>query len=90
MTWYGPGGVGLGWHSDDEPIFGGPEDKKRILSFSMGSSAMFEIRTALGVGGEGYKTRVKLNSGDLCDMSGHMQTHYEHRITRQMTEKSPR
>ena len=34
----------VGWHSDDEPLFGECGDAKLIVSVSLGSSALFRWR----------------------------------------------
>ena len=42
LNTYGQEGSAVGWHSDDEPLFGCRGDSNRIVSLSFGSSSSFK------------------------------------------------
>lgn len=73
----------MGWHADNEPELG---PAPCIASLSLGAERRFEIRhnrsrETLG---------VPLAHGSLLIMSGALQTHWKHRITRQPDVTGPR
>ena len=72
----------VGWHADDEEIFATSSGERTIISLSLGQARRFELRKKLG---NGTVHRVSLGAGDLCTMSGHTQTFYEHRVPPQGT-----
>jgi alkylated DNA repair dioxygenase AlkB len=92
LNYYPPGG-GVGWHADDEPIFGTPEDEKLIISLSLAAPAddrtsdadgrrSFELRRSKGEDDQTSPAEytVQLNHGDLVTMEGLFQTEYEHSV----------
>jgi alkylated DNA repair dioxygenase AlkB len=67
----------IGWHCDDEPIFGLLDDCICVVTLSLGETRQFEIRSK--------KSRQKpysfpLKNGNIAVMSGLFQKYYEHRI----------
>jgi alkylated DNA repair dioxygenase AlkB len=73
-NFYEDGGVGLGWHADDESdlVDGAP-----IASLSLGAARDFALR--LGKSGSACTT-VNLASGSLLVMGGTTQRYYQHRV----------
>jgi alkylated DNA repair dioxygenase AlkB len=71
---YEDGGVGLGWHADDESdlVASAP-----IASLSLGAARDFALR--LGKSGSACTT-VNLASGSLLVMGGTTQRYYQHRV----------
>ena len=55
----------VGWHSDDEPLFGERRETKLIVSVSFGTSALF-------------KWKGKLGHGDLLVLDGQCQDEFLH------------
>ena len=62
---------GVGWHCDDEPLFGECGEAKLIVSVSFGSSALFRWRHQSCPGGEGHF--CWLGHGDILVMDGQCQ-----------------
>ena len=92
LNYYPPGG-GVGWHADDEPIFGSSEDEKLIISLSLAAPAdgraseadgqrSFELRRAKGEADQTSPAEhtVQLSHGDLVTMEGLFQSEYEHSV----------
>lgn len=71
---YADGGVGLGWHADDEDdlVLDAP-----IASLSLGATRDFALRR--GRAGRACAT-VSLEAGSLLIMGGATQRHYQHRV----------
>ena len=63
------------WHSDDENIFGGPEDDKTIVSLSLGAPRRFCMRRKTD---KAAWYSVELWGGDVLVMQGSAQRHLEH------------
>mmetsp|Transcript_126996 Transcript_126996/g.365287 ORF Transcript_126996/g.365287 Transcript_126996/m.365287 type:complete len:166 (-) Transcript_126996:177-674(-) len=76
---YSDGSDGIDWHSDDEPLFQGRDKACAIISLSLGETRTFELRLA-EQGDIGVKNQVRLRSGDIATMEGHLQRHYVHRV----------
>ena len=74
VNWYDGGLHGCGWHRDDEVLFQGLNQGCLIISVSFGASRTFQVRRV----GESHRSRVLLDSGDVCTMEGMMQKYYEH------------
>ena len=68
----------VGWHCDDEPLFGECGDAKLIVSVSLGSSAVFRWRRQSCPDDEGHSCR--LDHGDILVMDGQCQDEYLHRM----------
>ena len=66
----------VGWHCDDEPLFGKCGDAKLIVSVSFGSSALFRWRRQSCSDGEGHL--CCLGHGDILVMDGQCQDEFLH------------
>ena len=67
----------VGWHRDDEPLFGKCGDAKLIVSVSLGSSAVLRWRRQSCPSDEGRSCR--LDHGDILVMDGQCQDEFLHR-----------
>ena len=67
----------VGWHCDDEPLFGEYGDDKLIVSVSLGSSAVFRWRRRSCPDDEGHL--CCLGHGDILVMDGRSQDKFLHR-----------
>ena len=67
----------MGWHRDDEPLFGVCGDAKLIVSVSFGSSAVFKWRRQSCPDDEGHL--CCLGHGDILVMAGQCQDEFLHR-----------
>ena len=63
----------VGWHCDDEPLFGKCGDAKLIVSVSLGSFALFRWRRQSCSFNEGS---CKLDHGDILVMDGQCQDEF--------------
>ena len=68
----------VGWHSDDEPLFGKCGDAKLIVSVSLGSFALFRWRRQSCSSNEGS---CRLDHGDILVMDGQCQDEFLHRTS---------
>ena len=66
----------VGWHSDDEPLFGECGDANLIVSVSLGSSALFRFRRQSCPYDEGHLCR--LDHGEVLVMDGQCQDEFLH------------
>ena len=65
----------IGWHSDNEPLFGPQNAPKLIVSVSLGNSVGFKVRRR----GQGkVPSLITLDHGDLLVMYGLTQSEYVH------------
>ena len=69
----------VGWHCDDEPLFGKCGDAKLIVSVSLGSFALFRWRRQSCSSDEGRSCR--LDHGDILVMDGQCQDEFLHRTS---------
>ena len=69
----GPGSL-IHWHSDNEPLFGPPNQPKLIVSMSSGNSVEFKVRRGQGK----VPSLITLEHRDLLVMDGLAQSEYEH------------
>ena len=69
----------VGWHCDDEPLFGKCGDAKLIVSVSFGSSAVFSWRRQSCTSDEGHL--CWLGHGDILVMDGQCQDEFLHRTS---------
>merc|ERR1712107_378973 len=83
LNLYEDGGMSVGWHADDEPIFQGKFRDIRVLSLSLGAKRSFEVRANWPVVGENPVYELTLDDGDLCTMEGMTQKHFQHRIPKE-------
>ena len=67
----------VGWHCDDEPLFGKCGDAKFIVSVSLGSSVLFRWRRQSCPDDEGRF--IPLGHGDILVMDGPCQDEFLHR-----------
>ena len=67
----------VGWHCDDEPLFGKCGDAKLIVSVSLGTFAVFRWRRQSCPSDEGRSCR--LDHGDILVMDGQCQDEFLHR-----------
>ena len=67
----------VGWHCDDEPLFGKCGDAKHIVSVSLGTFALFRWRRQSCLSDEGRSCR--LDHGDILVVDGQCQDEILHR-----------
>ena len=72
---YSGSGSCIPWHSDNESLFGPPNQPKLMVSMSLGHSVVFQVRRALG----DVPSSITLDHGDLLVMDGSAQSEYAHR-----------
>ena len=77
LNLYGGWNSCVGWHCDDEPLFGESGDAKLIVSVSLGSSAVFRWRRQSCPDDEGHL--CCLGHGDILVMDGKCQDEFLHR-----------
>jgi len=84
----------VGWHSDDEQLFGGMQENKVILSLSLGQPRSFQMRLKHKPGSGELNlnpvTTTVLEHGDILTMEGHFQRFYEHRLPPEPNRNQPR
>jgi len=78
VKFYDNGKASLGWHVDDELLFGQPWDDVPIIAYSLGVERTFQY--ALKRKASGGVHEVTLKNGDILIMDGAMQSHYVHRV----------
>ena len=71
LNLYRGGNSCVGWHRDDEPLFGEYGDAKLIVSVSLGGSAVFEWKRRSCPDDEGHL--CCLGHGDILVMDGRCQ-----------------
>ena len=69
----------VGWHCDDEPLFGKCGDAKLIVSVSLGNFALFRWMRQSCSSDEGSSCR--LGHGDILVMDGQCQDEFLHRTS---------
>ena len=74
---YSGSGSSIPWHSDNESLFGPPNQPKLIVSMSLGHSVEFQVRRRQC----GVSSPIQLDHGDILVMDGSAQSEYEHRFT---------
>lgn len=80
---YRNGGDSMGWHSDDEALFG---DQPAIWSVSLGATRRFSFRhRSMGV-----RVDVDLPHGSLLLMSGECQRYWHHALPKTARQVGPR
>lgn len=88
INYYPDGKATLGWHSDDEPLFGTHGQDVFIFSLSVGASRDFSIGTKEMI--PKYLANVYLKSGDAMTMEGRFQEYYKHKVEIGMLDSEPR
>ena len=71
---YSGSGSYIRWHSDNESLFGPPNQPKFIVSVSSGHSVVFQVRCAPN----DVPSSITLDHGDFLVMGGSAQVEYEH------------
>lgn len=89
MNLYEDDNQSVGWHSDDEGLFGGARHDCRIISASWGEPRTFEFAQIDRCHASGRTNihrdtlqAVVLFPGDLLSMEGLFQKHYSHQIAK--------
>ena len=54
----------VGWHADNESMFGGADSPIRIISLSLGAPRTFMLREAANTRGRPSEVEVQLHDGD--------------------------
>ena len=67
----------VGWHCDDEPLFGKCGEARLIVSVSLGGSAVFRWRRQSCLDDEGHF--IPLGHGDILVLDGQCQDEFLHR-----------
>lgn len=84
----------VGWHADDEPLFGGEKANTIILSLSLGQTRSFQVRLKNKDGPELVNLNnvltTALEHGDILTMEGYFQRFYEHRVPPEPTNNQQR
>ncbi|GBF96005.1 DNA repair protein [Raphidocelis subcapitata] len=84
LNLYGDGSRYVGWHRDDEPVFG-PDPE--IASASFGAARDFQLRE---VAGARRRLCVRLSTGDVLVMRGTLQRHWQHALPKRKRVDAPR
>lgn len=77
---YKNGMEGVGWHSDNEPIFQSKYRDCIIISLSLGAKRKFQFKKQWN---NNEPVSINLKSGDIFTMEGLFQRFYSHRILQQ-------
>ena len=75
LNWYSGSGSCIPWHSDNELLFGPPNQPKLTASMSLGHSVVFQVRRVPG----DVPSSITLDHGDLLIMDGSAQSEYARR-----------
>ena len=74
---YRNGRDSVGWHADNEWIFGLVQQEATVVSLSLGQRRAFQIRLRNAKIGA---VSVRLGQGGICVMEGMLQKYYVHRV----------
>jgi len=77
----------VGWHADDEPLFGAKKNVALIISFSLGVTRRFEFKPR---GQPQNLQYIGLGDGDVMTMEGYFQRYYVHRVPKEGHIGEPR
>lgn len=80
---YRDGSDTVGWHADDEPLFG---PAPAVASLSFGAARSFDVRHKV----TGERQRFELGDGALLFMATGAQSRWQHRVPRQRAAVGPR
>merc|ERR1740121_950397 len=65
LNLYEDGGMSVGWHADDEELFGGKTNDCPIISLSLGQTRTFELQLKGVAEGSQHDThKIPLSSGE--------------------------
>lgn len=71
----------MGWHADNEALYGGADAPKTIASASFGAGRAFQLRPTPGGRADGRaKLEFELGGGDLLLMCGTTQRDWQHAV----------
>lgn len=97
LNFYRDGEDCIGWHADDEAIYGGKSDAKSIVGVSFGAEREFQIRPKPSkrnppqpISKSRDKLSITLRSGSVIVMGGAMQQHWQHSVPQRKRVSSPR
>lgn len=94
ISFYRDGTDCVGWHSDDEELFGGVQENKVVVSLSLGQTRSFQMRLKHKPGSGELNlnpvTTTVLEHGDIFTMEGHFQRFYQHRVPPEPNRNQPR
>merc|ERR1719419_1914658 len=81
----------VGWHADDENLFGGLVGNCMIISLSLGQTRTFQLRMK-NQNQDDYNPPISiaLDHGDIVTMEGLVQRWYQHRVPVEPHCKNPR
>ncbi len=82
-NFYPDGTSGMGWHSDNEPVFAKAHS---IASVSLGAQRSFQLKHKASE----EKFTVELASGSLLEMAGETQQHWLHALPKRKRIHEPR
>jgi len=80
----------VGWHADDENLFGGLVGNCLIMSLSLGQTRTFQMKLKDSHYEYNPPMSIRLDHGDICTMEGLMQRFYWHRVPPNVAESKPR
>jgi len=80
----------VGWHADDEKLFGGLVGNCLIMSLSLGQTRTFQVKLKDSHHEYNPPMSIRLDHGDICTMEGLMQRFYWHRVPPNVAESKPR
>lgn len=91
LNYYADGLQSVGWHADDESLFGGKCQDCSIVSLSLGGRREFWIalKDAEAEPIKETVVEVDLQDGDVLSMEGMMQKHTVHFLTREPHHRAP-
>ena len=93
LNLYETGAQAIGWHADDEELFGGRHHDCTIISVTLGGARQFLLKLKSGKHKTHERRRcfqASLGHGDLCVMGGRCQQHYLHKVPRHIGHAEPR
>ena len=86
-SYYPHGEAGVGWHADDEPLFG---TNPTIASLSIGATRTFQVAKPSRVRPVLPDLELHLEDGDLLVMRGTLQRGYRHALKKAAKSAGPR
>ncbi|CAJ1378432.1 unnamed protein product [Effrenium voratum] len=90
LNYYADGTQSVGWHSDDESLFGGKGQDCSIVSLSLGGRREFwmALKDSSMEPIQESVVEVDLRDGDIISMEGLMQKHTVHFLTREPPQRA--
>merc|ERR1719419_789307 len=80
----------VGWHADDENLFGGLVGNCMIISLSLGQTRTFQLRMKNHQDEYNPPVSISLEHGDIITMEGLVQRWYQHRVPKEPHYENPR